>query len=152
MNKVWTYLISKELDSEELKSLQQAGNEFVNDWTAHDNKLSAGFEIYKSRIIVVKVNEDVNNASGCSIDKLLRFVKQAETKFQIELLNRMLVAYENGEKVEVVHSSKIKDLLKNNVITENTLIYNTSVSNEAEFQQWKQPLKNTWLNKYLEKA
>src|SRR4051812_12631806 len=110
MNKVWTYLISKELNSEELKSLQQVGNEFVNDWTAHDNKLSASFDIYKNRIIVVKVNEDVNNASGCSIDKLLRFVKQAETKFQIELLNRLLVAYENVEKVEVVHSSKIKDL------------------------------------------
>ena len=36
------------------------------------------FEIYKNQIIIVKVNEEVTSASGCSIDKLTHFIKQIE--------------------------------------------------------------------------
>ena len=133
----------------ELEQLLKAGKTFVEHWTAHDNKLSATFEIFKKRIIVVKVNEDIANASGCSIDKLTRFIKVTETMFGTELLNRFLVAYKNGENVEVVHATKVKELLAQHVLSEQTIIYNTSIANENELQNWEQALKETWLNKYL---
>lgn len=152
MNKVWTYIISAPLGDVELDQLLKAGITFVEHWTAHDVKLNAEFKIVKKRIVVVKVNEDVTNASGCSIDKLTRFIKLTETLFGIELLNRFLVAYKNQDAIEVVHATKIKELLQQGVISENTLVYNTSVANETEYTQWEQPLKNTWLSKYLVKA
>lgn len=152
MNRVWTYIISKTLNAEELNQLSADGKSFVESWKAHENQLSASFEILQGKIIVVKVNEDVNNASGCSIDKLLRFVKDSEQKFNMELLNRLLVAYKNQNQIEIVHSSKIKDVLAKGSITEDTIILNTSVANEQEFNNWEQPLKDTWLNKYLVKA
>ena len=149
MNKVWTYIISVPLGDIELEQLLKAGKTFAEHWTAHEHKLNASFDIYKKRIVVVKVNEDAASASGCSIDKLIRFIKLTETTFGIELLNRFLIAYKNGENVEVVHSTKIKELLNQHIISENTIVYNTSVSNESEFKQWEQALKDTWLNKYL---
>lgn len=152
MNRVWTYIIGKTLNAEELNQLFADGKNFVESWKAHENQLSASFEILQGKIIVVKVDEDVNNASGCSIDKLLRFVKDSEKKFNMELLNRLLVVYKNHNQIEIVHSSKIKDLLTSGAITENTIILNTSVANEQEFNNWEQPLKDTWLNKYLVKA
>lgn len=152
MNKVWTYTISKVLSNEEQELLIHAGKKFVTSWTAHEAKLNADFKIFKNRIIVVAVNEDIANASGCSIDKLTRFIKESETKFGIELLNRFLIAYKQGEQIEIVHSSKVKDLLAQNILSENTIVYNTSVANEVELKNWEQLLKNTWLNKYLTKA
>ncbi len=149
MNRVWTFIISKALSDNELSLIINAGTKFVNSWTAHEQKLTASFEIYKNRIIVVKVNEEVTGASGCSIDKLTHFIKQIETEFKVELLNRLLVAYKNGNEISVVHSSKIKELLQTNSIEENTIVYNTAVSNQNELQNWEQPLKNTWLSKYL---
>lgn len=149
MNRVWTFIISKALSDNELSLITEAGTKFVTGWTAHEQKLSATFKIYKNRIIIVKVNEEVIGASGCSIDKLTHFIKQLEIEFNIELLNRLLVAYKSGNEVSVVHSSKIKELLQANIINENTIIYNTSVLNQNEFQIWEQPLKNTWLSKYL---
>lgn len=151
MNRVWTYIISKPLSDVELEQLVKAGKTFVEHWTAHENKLSASFGIVKKRIILVKVDEDTTNASGCSIDKLTRFIKVTETMFGVELLNRFLVAYKNGESIEIVHSSKIKELLDQGVLSENTTVYNTSVANETELQTWEQCLKDTWLNKYLAK-
>ena len=147
MSRAWVYIISKKLSAQELNALKEAGNAFVTSWTAHEQQLTAGFEIFKDRIIVVKVNEEVTGASGCSIDKLTRFIKDAEKQFNIELLNRLLVAYKNDNEVEVVHSSKIKELLSENKITENTSVYNTSILMQNELNDWEQPLKETWLNK-----
>ena len=149
MNRIWTFIISKSLSHNELSLLSESGNKFVTGWTAHEQKLTASFEIFKSRIIIVKVNEDVTNASGCSIDKLTQFIKKLEVEFNIELLNRLLVAYENNAEIEVVHSSKIKELIQINTISENTMVYNTSISIQSELQNWQQALKNTWLSKYL---
>ncbi len=149
MSRAWAYIISKKLSAQELNALQEAGNTFVMGWTAHEQQLTASFEIFKDRIIVVKVNEEVTGASGCSIDKLTRFIKDAEKQFNIELLNRLIVAYKNEDAVEVVHSSKIKELLSENKISENTSVYNTSILTQEELKNWEQPLKETWLSKYI---
>lgn len=149
MNRAWTFVINKELSQEALDSIQKDGNEFVHRWTAHEQQLSGSFTIFKNRIIVVKVNEDVNAASGCSIDKLTRFIKETEIKYGINLMNRLLVAFKNNDKVDVVHSSEIKSLLKDGRMNENTIIYNTSIANQEELANWEQPLKDTWLKKYL---
>ena len=148
MDRVWTFIISKTLSKEELNSLNDLGNKFVLGWTAHEQQLTASFEIIGDKIIVVKVNENVTEASGCSIDKLTRFIKETEKQFSIELLNRLLVAYKTNTGIEIVHSSKIKELLAENKISENTIVYNTSVSDQKEFNNWEQELKNTWLSKY----
>lgn len=150
MNRVWTYIISKQLNDDEINDIKIIGTDFVNSWAAHDQKLTASFEVFKNRIIVVKVNEDVHSASGCSIDKLTRFIKDLENKFSIELMNRFLVAFKNNDNLEVVHASKIKDLLDKKYISENTVIYNTSLANSSDLMEWEQPLKNTWLSKYIE--
>jgi hypothetical protein len=148
MDRVWTFIISKTLSKEELNSLNDLGNKFVLGWTAHEQQLTASFEIIGDKIIIVKVNENVTEASGCSIDKLTRFIKETEKQFSIELLNRLLVAYKTNTGIEIVHSSKIKELLAENKISENTIVYNTSVSDQKEFNNWEQELKNTWLSKY----
>jgi hypothetical protein len=152
MNRAWTYIISKELTPEQLRAIQTAGQEFVKGWTAHEQQLTGSFEITGNRIIVVKVNEDIHAASGCSIDKLTRFIKQLESDYSIELMNRLLVAYKNEDKIEVVHSSKIKELLDSGNISEDTVVYNTAAANQEDLKNWEQLLKNTWLSKYLVKS
>jgi hypothetical protein len=149
MNKVWTYVMSRQLSDHEIYELLRAGAEFVKGWTAHENKLSAHFEIVKKRILVITVNEDIHAASGCSIDKQLRFIKEMEGRFNVELLNRLLVAYKKGDEIEVAHSSQIKKLLSEKILNEETFVYNTSAGNETELRNWEQPLKISWLKKYL---
>ena len=151
MNRVWTFIISKKLSETELSHLLASGKSFVKAWTAHDQQLSAEFEIFKERIIVVKVNETTTAASGCSIDKLTKFIREAETKLDVELLNRFLVAYNDGDELQITHASLIKELLADRRITPQSIFYNTAVLTENELKNWEQPLKNTWLNKYLEK-
>ena len=146
---MWAYTISRELNSNELQQLIVAGQNFVNSWTAHENKLSAEFSVFGNRIILVKVDEAVYNASGCSIDKLVRFVKILETDFNVELLNRLLVPYQHDDKIEVIPTSVFKEKLNTKQLSENTLVYVTAIADEKELLEWQQPVKNTWLSKYL---
>lgn len=148
--RIWIYTLSKELTNEQLVDFKNRCQCFVNDWTAHDVSLDASFDLYQNRLLIFKVNEDKYNASGCSIDKQLRFVKELEQAFSIELLNRLLVAYENNHQVEVVKASQIKELLTSNIINANTLVFDNTITESAQLaNKWKQPLQATWLSKYL---
>lgn len=148
--RIWIYTLSKELTNEQLVDFKNRCQNFVSGWTAHEVSLDASFDLYQNRLLVFKVNEDKYNASGCSIDKQLRFVKELEQAFSVELLNRLLVAYENNNQVEVIKSAQVKELLTSRVISENTLVFDNTITQSSELNtNWKQPLKSTWLAKYL---
>lgn len=148
--RIWIYTLSTELTNEQLVDFNNQCQNFVTSWTAHDVSLDASFELYKNRLLIFKVNEDKYDASGCSIDKQVRFAKELEQVFSVELLNRLLVAYENNDQVEVIKSSQIKDLLASNTITSNTLVFDNTITQSSELNtNWKQPLHATWLAKYL---
>ncbi len=148
--RVWIYTISKPLSTSELNQLKQLCQQFTGSWTAHDVSLDASFEIYKERLLIFKVNEATYNASGCSIDKQLRFVKELEATFGIELLNRLLVAYEKEDGIEVIKQSAIPGLLDTQVLTEQTIVFNNTISTSQELLSgWRIPLNRSWLQKYL---
>lgn len=147
--RIWIYVISKELNADQLQQLHTNAIDFVSEWTAHENKLTSSCEIYKNRMLIIKVDETGFGASGCSIDKLHRFIKEQENLFNIELLNRLIVVYEENGNPIVTHASKIKDLLAAGTINENTMVYDNTISSSLQMTEWKKALKNTWLNKYL---
>ena len=94
------------------------------------------------------MDEEKFGASGCSIDKQLKFIKELEQKFSIELLNRLLVAYKNRSgNIEVVSPSRIKELFEAGEINADTIIFNPAVSNTTELENnFEIPLKESWLN------
>ena len=149
MNRVWAYVLSKPFSSEDLDELREKGEAFVKGWTAHQQQLTASFDIFRDRIVVVRVNEGIQGASGCSIDKLTRFIKECSDGLGIDLFDRLQVVYEEGSGTAVARTTDIPEMLRNGLLNPDTPVYNTSVASEEELEHWKQPLKNTWLKKYL---
>lgn len=149
--RIWVYTLNKELSNEKLINFKGQCQNFVSGWTAHDVSLDASFELYQNRLLIFKVNEDKYNASGCSIDKQVRFVKELEQNFSVELLNRLLVAFVNAENnIEVVKQSQISELLKNKIITGNTIVFNNTITQSSDLtDNWKQALHETYLAKYI---
>lgn len=150
MERIWIYTISQLLPEEQLNALKQRCQDFVSTWTAHEVSLDASFELYKNRLLIFKVNEANYNASGCSIDKQVRLVKELEQQFSVELLNRLLVAYEKQDEVAVVKASDIAGLLNDGSINEHTLVFDNTISQSTDLAtNWKKPLKETYLSRYL---
>jgi hypothetical protein len=150
MNRVWIYLSEKEFTDEQIKEISAEGEHFLSGWNAHGQPLSGTLEVYKKHFIIIKANEAQFAASGCSIDKLVQFIKHTEQKFNLSLFNRLLVAVQKDEGIEVIHSSKVRGLLDNGSLNENSLVYELSVGTEKELlQNFLVPLKNSWLKKFL---
>jgi hypothetical protein len=150
MQKIWIYTLSKQLAAEQELELKTTCQNFVSTWTAHDVSLDASYELYKHRLLIFKVDEANYNASGCSIDKQLRLVKELEQKFDIELLNRLLVAYESNDEINVVKNNRIAELLENSIISADTLVFDNTITDAEDLKtNWKKPLGQTYLAKYL---
>jgi len=149
-NRVWVYLSDKTFSPEVETGIKADIQTFLNDWNAHGTSLSASYAILHHHFIIVKADEEKFSASGCSIDKQLRFVKEAEQKYGLSLLNRLIVAYKEGNDIKVVHSAKIPELLVAGQINESTIVFNVGVGNDAEFAaKFEIPLKESWLAKFL---
>ena len=149
-NRVWVYLSNKAFDEQTEMSLKNDLQTFLQGWNAHGQALSASAEISHKHFIIIKANEEQYSASGCSIDKQFQFIKGLEKKYNLTLLDRLLIAYKQGDAVVLTHSSKIPQLLSEGLINENTPVFDASLSTEEEFNtRFETPLSKTWLAKYL---
>jgi hypothetical protein len=145
--KVWTYFSSVELSDEQIKSMAADTQYFLDNWKAHGTPLTASFEIRDKRFLIITVDEQSYAASGCSIDKQLQFIKELEKKYQVELLNRLLVPFKDQSgHIEMTHASKIKELYQSHKVDDNTIVFNPAVSNTEELESnFAVPLKESWL-------
>src|ERR1700743_72471 len=141
-SRVWIYQADRELNNNEVTELQQQLNSFTQSWTAHNNQLKAAAEIRYNRFIVLVVDESQAGASGCSIDKSVRFVKEIEAQFGINLLDRFNLAYKEGSEVLSAPRHAFEEMIKQSRINTDTIVYNNMVQNLAELNtKWEQPFK-----------
>jgi hypothetical protein len=149
-NRVWIYASGEKISSEMKSSISTELDSFLKSWNAHGLQLSASFEILHDHIIIIKADEAQFTASGCSIDKQVHFMQSLEKKTGLKFFNRMLVAYEKDNQFFIFPSAKTTELIEHNILSEDSLIYNFSISTEDELKNHFQvPLKETWLKKYI---
>ena len=144
--KIWVYLSNKEFSEEMQKNISADCIDFINDWNTHGNLLNGSFELLHNRFIIIKVNENSFSASGCSIDKQLQFIKQLESTYKINLLDRLLVAYRDGNVIKTKSSNEMKQALKDGSLALDTIYFNTSVSTLEQFHtSFESSIRNSWL-------
>jgi hypothetical protein len=149
-SRIWIYLASRELSQEKASQLLKAAGDFLETWVAHNNALKAGAELLYNQILVIAVDENIAEASGCSIDKLHRFIKQAESSFEIKLLDRMRVAVKENNTIKNLSISDMQTEIASGNINGDTIVLNTLVETLAAFAtQFEVPLHSTWMNRYL---
>jgi hypothetical protein len=144
-SKVWIYQSSREFSSSELNEIEQLGNSFVSEWAAHGAKLKAGFEIRYNRFIIIIADESQAMASGCSIDKSVSLIRHIENTYNLNLLDRMSIAYKSDEQVLTLHLNDFEAQLKSGILSSETIVFNNLVQTLDEFtHQWEIPVKESW--------
>lgn len=147
MNKrIWIYLSDKKISGVLQTSIAKDCTNFIQEWNAHGTKLDSGFKILHEHFLIFEVNEENHHASGCSIDKQVQLVKQLEQKYGINLLNRLLVAYRLNNEVIVKPAHEVKQAIKNNVLSPDTITFDTSITNSVQFEsEFEKPISASWL-------
>jgi len=147
---VWVYQCDRILSDAEVDALTLDGKSFVSGWAAHGSKLNASCEIIYNLFIVLSVDERQALASGCSIDSSVHFIKSLEKKYNLNLFDRMRVAYRAGNKINLCSLSEFEKLANQNIVSENTIVFNNMVNIGKDFLNfWEVPLKDSWQSRVL---
>ncbi len=96
-SRVWLYLSDRKLEQKEVAFVTEQLNAFTSQWAAHNKQLMAAGVLLFDQYIVLTVNEEVESASGCSIDSSVRFIKSLGQQLHVDFFNRLKVlVVENG--------------------------------------------------------
>jgi hypothetical protein len=149
-SRVWIYQANRSFTEHEIEEISNKLNVFIENWTAHGSDLQAGYKIVYKRFIVIALNQDLNHATGCSIDASVHFIQQLEQEYKVDLMDKMNVSYKQGEFIAYKTLSDFRKMAKDKAVSKNTIVFNNLVNTVAEFKEnWEVPASESWHSRFL---
>ena len=149
-SRVWIYQANRSFSEFELEEIIAKLDIFIENWTAHGSDLQAGYLIKYKRFIVIGLNQNLNNATGCSIDASVHFIQQLEKEYNVDLMDKMNVSYKQGEFIAHKSLTDFRKMAKDKAVSKNTIVFNNLVNTVAEFNEnWEVPASESWHARFL---
>ncbi|MES2388095.1 MAG: hypothetical protein V4543_08840 [Bacteroidota bacterium] len=136
--RVWVYQADTALSPAAVAELDNRLSAFCAGWQSHGTPLSAAHVILHNTFILLAVDQEMAGASGCSIDKSVQVLREAEQALATPLLSRDKVAFLTNGEIKSFPLSGIKKAVSAGEITADSLLFNNMVTD-------LQTLRNEWL-------
>ena len=149
-SRVWIYQSNRKFSDVELAEIESELILFVEKWAAHGNELEASYLLKYNRFIILAVNQEIQQVTGCAIDSSVSFIQNLEQKYQVELLDKMNVTFRNGEYIAHKSLLDFKKMAKEKAVTANTIVFNNLANNIEEFNEnWEVPAGDSWHSRFF---
>lgn len=149
-SRVWIFQANRSFSEQELQEIEEKLTHFITQWTAHGADLKASFEIRYKRFIILALDQNLNTATGCSLDASVHFVQQLEKEYNVDLLDKMNVSYKQGEHVAYKQLNDFRKMAKEKAVSPKTIVFNNLVNTKAEYlSEWEVPASDSWHNRFL---
>jgi hypothetical protein len=162
-SRVSVYQSIREFSKNEITQLRNKTEGFLFEWTSHGKMMNACIDIFHNRFIAVCVDEKTTSASGCGIDKSVKFIQQLESDFggNTSLLDRMNVAYRKNTHLnnevgqgEIISYPiyELKNALTFPERQKGITVFNNLVNTKAALERnWEVALEKSWqYEKYIQ--
>jgi hypothetical protein len=149
-SRVWIYQANRSFTDAEIAEIELQLKVFIENWTAHGSDLKSGYNIVYKRFIVIALDQNLNMASGCSIDASVHFIQQLEKQYNVDLMDKMNVSYKQGDYIAHKSLLDFKKMAKDKAISKQTIVFNNLVNNIAEFKEnWEVPASESWHSRFI---
>jgi hypothetical protein len=138
-SRIWLYAAEKALTPDQQNHILNFIAEHLKGWNAHKVPLTAGVTILENHFIVVALDENINGASGCSIDTLQKTIQELEKDLSISLMNRLNVFCRIDNKIQCIPSFKL-----GNVVKANNLFYDLTILKKDDLNTYLKPISEGW--------
>lgn len=147
--KVLIYPASRTMMPKEVKEITEKLYDFLPTWNAHGKGLTSSFKIDYSQFIIITVDEEKVQASGCSMDALNGKMREIDAEYSLGLFDRMKASYlENGE-VKTVKLADFRNAVKSGEISTEVEVFDFSKDRFVSYlSDFKLPLKRSWAGIY----
>jgi hypothetical protein len=151
-SRVWVYQANREFSNNEEEEITLKIKSFIATWKVHGKDLKASYQIKYHQFIVIAVDEDFNEVSGCSIDASVNLILKLEQSLKLDLTNKLNVSFKDNNNINVVSLLDFKNFVKQQKITENTVVFNNMVATKGDFEsQWEVPAIDSWHKRFFNK-
>lgn len=148
--RIWIYQSNRKFSDEEIIEIEKEVKAFVEEWAAHGTGLQASFKIKYNRFIILAVNQEIQSATGCSIDASVRFIQQLQDKYKVDLLDKMNVTFKLGDHIAHKNLVEFKKMAKEKAVSNNTIVFNNLVNTIGEWQDfWEVPAHESWHSRFF---
>ena len=147
-SRIWVYQAERELTLEEQQLVLQVSRTFIDQWATHGQPLIGSCQV-KDRYFIIIAVDDRQLPSGCSIDASVGLIRDLGNKLGVDLFGRTNVPLWVDNKVVTSPLAELKQLMKSGNISQDTLLINTLVEQKGSLSDWKVPLRESWLKRYL---
>lgn len=149
--RVIIYPASRPFVAKESKAITEKLFDFLSTWQAHGKALSSSFKIEKNQFIIITVDEDVEPASGCSMDALNGIMREIDAEYNLGLFDRMKACYVENSEIKTIKLQDFRTLLKNGEISHDIEVFDFSKSTYVSFlSDFLLPLKRSWAGVYVD--
>lgn len=100
-SRIWLHLANRKLVASEEQFLKEQLTVFLDSWSAHGKRLQCNATLLYSQYLIFSVDENIESASGCSIDSSVHFAKRMGSELGIDFFKRLevLVIEENETRL-----------------------------------------------------
>jgi len=149
-SRIWIYQSNRKFTDDEITAIEKDLAEFLSNWSAHGASLESSYQIKYNRFIILSVNQEVQQTTGCSIDASVVFIQTIEQKYNVDLLDKMNVAFKQGEFITYKTLLEFKKLAKEKAVSENTIVFNNLVNSIEEWNEnWEVPANESWHSRFF---
>lgn len=145
--RLWIFGTDRDLTPADESRLRERLAPFLDAWTAHRQELTAGFDLRHGRFLMVGLDESRVAASGCSIDALLRELREAEDELGLRLTDAAPVWYRTEDGgVACVSRAGFRRLSETEAVDGGTPVFDLTVDTLGATRagRFELPARDSW--------
>ncbi|MEO6525040.1 MAG: hypothetical protein ABIP93_00280 [Gemmatimonadaceae bacterium] len=144
--RVWVFGSDQPLGEEATNDLLKGVEAHLEEWKAHGEPLTVGYEWRFGRLLVVGVDQRTAGATGCSIDGLFRVLQGLEPRVGAKLVGGGRVFYrDSAGEVQSADRSELKAMAASGALDENSVVFDTSLTDLGSLRScFERAARKSW--------
>lgn len=144
--RVWIFGSAEELPPADAATLLESVDEYLEDWRAHGSPLTVARAWRDNRFLAIGVDQNEENASGCSLDALFRVLQALEKQLGVSLLGNSRVYFRAIDgSIQASDRAGFSAQAEKGSLGGDTRVFDLSVNTVRE---WKERFETTAANSW----
>ena len=147
--RLWAFSLPHTFSDAEELHLKEKVEKFLSEWAAHGDALTAGLQICESRFLLVGVDQQKTAPSGCSIDVMVRFLKEYGEANDIDIVDAPTCCWRKGNQIICTDRAKFASFVATREVSENTTVFDLTTGTVGQLRQgdFERNFAGSWYEK-----
>ena len=146
--RVWIHGAEQPLAEDQVRRLEHHMAQFLAEWHSHERPVTPAWRLEHDRFVIVGADESALSLSGCSIDSMVRNLKDFDSATGLNFLGTggQVFYRDAAGSIQCVNRQAFADLAKQGAIDDQTVVFNNVIQTVGEFRagRWEVPMRDSW--------